>query len=181
MGEKIKEYIRELVARYVAAAGADQEHEVFVVDVLVRGGESGRKIELLVDTESGIEVGECVRLTREIRDEIEADEEMLQEVGELYQLTVSSPGLGGAIRNERQYLRQVGHLLRVRYLDADDEEQELVGRLLGVELEDGSGRLLRLEPKAKKKKKGQKSAQAEIEPVEISLERIVKAVVEIEF
>ncbi|ANT64181.1 MULTISPECIES: hypothetical protein [Prosthecochloris] len=181
MGEKIKEYIRELVARYVAAAGADREHEVFVVDVLVRGGESGRKIELLVDTESGIEVGECVRLTREIRDAIEADEEMLREVGEMYQLTVSSPGLGGAIRNERQYLRQVGHLLKVQYLDAEDEEQELVGRLVGVELEEGSGQLLRLEPKAKKKKKGQKGAQVEIGPVEIALGRIVKAVVEIEF
>jgi len=170
MDEKIRRAIDEVMAEMAVATGDD----IYLVEVAIRGG--GRKIELTVDTDRGISIDLCAKLSRRIRERLESDTEFEPLAGGDFDLLVSSPGIGEPIRMNRQYLRHVGRLLKVMYNDAEEERQEVTGRLLKAELE-GDEPCIVLEPvvSAKKKKK------AEVPLLTLRLADVVKAMVQIEF
>ncbi|NTV02709.1 MAG: ribosome maturation factor RimP [Chlorobiaceae bacterium] len=170
MDEKIRRVIDEMIAEVSALKGQD----IYLVEAAIRGG--GRKIELTVDTDKGISIDICAKLSRKIRERLESDEEFEPLAGGDFDLMVSSPGLGEPIRVGRQYLRHVGRLLKVVYLDAEEEKRELTGRLVGTAL-DAEVPTIVLEPLVSAKKK----KSAEVLPVTLCLADIVRATVEIEF
>ena len=150
--------------------------DVFLVDIVEKGAGSRRKIEVLVDTDEGIAINQCVELNRRLLDAFEADTEMKTLVGDGGEMTVSSPGIGGRIKNVRQYRRHTGRLLRVRFAGDDDRQHEIRGRLLRAEIGSDEPFIL-LEPS----KSGGKKGGGRIEPLAIGLDRIIEAVVEVEF
>ncbi|NTU93643.1 MAG: ribosome maturation factor RimP [Chlorobiaceae bacterium] len=170
MEEKIRKAIDEVMAEMSVVTG----EEIWLVEAAVRGG--GTKIELTVDTDRGIRIDQCAKLSRRIRERLESDTEFEPLAGGDFELLVSSPGLGEPIRVNRQYLRHTGRLLKVVYDDAEDERQEITGRLLQAEIDGDEPRIV-LDPlvSAKKRKK------AEVPPVTLRLADIVKASVQIEF
>ena len=169
MDEKIRTAIDEVVAEVSAGTGQD----IYLVEAAIRAG--GRKIELTVDTDRGISIDICAKLSRKIRERLESDEEFEPLAEGDFDLMVSSPGIGEPIRVNRQYRRHIDRLFRVIYLDSEEERQEVAGRLLQAELEQDEPFIV-LEPvvSAKKKKK------AEVPPVTVRLADIVKASVQIE-
>ena len=73
--------------------------------------------------------GDCVRVTREVSDFIEAHEL----VPGPYVLEVSSPGLGRPLTTEAHFRRNVGRLAEIRGHDAAGEPFEVTGRLSEVD------------------------------------------------
>ncbi|ASQ89861.1 hypothetical protein CHL67_02040 [Prosthecochloris sp. GSB1] len=169
-------FIREVVSDYAAEMRDLSRPEVYLVDVLIKGAGSRRKIEVLVDTDQGIAISQCVELNRRLLDALEADAERKTLAGEECEMTVSSPGIGGRIKNPRQYLRHTGRLLRVRFAVEDDRQQEIRGRLLRAEVGCDEPFIV-LEPS----KSGRKKGGERIEPLSVGLDRIIEAVVEVEF
>lgn len=177
MIERIDDRIRAAIDEAVAEVSAATGQEIYLVETLIRGG--GRKIDLTVDTDSGIGIQQCAKLSRRIRDILENPDGMPAdelEAGD-FELTVSSPGLGEPIRVKRQYLRHLGRLIRAVVIDEDDERREVEGRLLQAVVGEEPDPYIVLEPVVSARKK----KLAPPEPVTLRLSEIVKASVQTEF
>lgn len=87
-------------------------------------GENGGTIRLVVDTDPGITLGQCMDLNRALSAALEAH------MGDAYDaaLEVASPGVGEPLRLHRQYTKNVGRKVKIRLKDG----QSLQGELLQV-------------------------------------------------
>jgi len=84
-----------------------------------------QKLEVYIDTDKGVTLGECQRLSRKMQESLE-DGNL---VSEDYVLEVSSPGLERPLRLPRQYKKNIGRVISVELLNGEEE----IGRLERVE------------------------------------------------
>jgi len=77
--------------------------DMFIVDIAVGTGNS---ISVLVDSDAGISVGECVQISRHIEGSLDREVED-------FSLEVSSPGLSFPLKVLRQYLKNIGREVEV--------------------------------------------------------------------
>jgi ribosome maturation factor RimP len=153
----LKQTIEEIVEKHLP----DESH--FVVDVEV--GETGaqKRIKILIDADTGLNINTCALVSRAVGEEIEA-KGLLEEA---YILEVSSPGLDYPLVSRRQYQKNVGRNLRIILEDGGEAE----GILQAVE---PSSIIL----KVKKKEKGKKATEEELT---VALEQIKKSIVLVSF
>ena len=168
----MQERIRNCVLQIIAESAGTRGEGAYFIDVTVKGSERHRKIEVLLDADDGIRIHQCAYFSRRLRERLEGDDELLELVGENFDLVVSSPGLGESIVLPRQYLRHVGKFMRVTYRDEGGEEVELQGHLKDVLLSDDERRWIVMVPE-KNKKKGQ---QPKVEEIRLYLDQVVRAV-----
>ncbi len=173
--DRLLSFVRDALERYSKENGASSEPNVFLVDI--KGGASAKKVEVLADTDTGISISQCMSITRWLRNAFELNEEIRDLIGDEYELTVSSPGIGEPIKHVRQYIRHTGHLLRLQYNDDENASHEVSGRLLRAEVLEVARPFIVLEPV----KAGKGRKQGGLEPVRLELSRIKRAVVEVEF
>lgn len=111
-----------LIEPALEAAGAE------LVDLQVAGSHGRPIVRAFVDTESGVTLDECARLSREL-------ERALEEAGivpERYVLEVSSPGIERPLTRRRHYQRFVGREVDVRLYRKQDGRKKFVGVLEGI-------------------------------------------------
>lgn len=139
--------------------------DVFIVDMALKQGK-GSVLSILVDTDKGITIGECARISRHLN--LFLEEEAGLEFA--YILEVSSPGVGKPFKVKRQYTKNVGRKLKVKLLDGTTQKGKLI--------EASDERIvLELKPVAK----GKKALADAQNTIEIALDQIQEAVVEISF
>jgi len=92
--------------------------EQFLVEVQVK---KGNVINVIVDGDKGVNIEECVKISRFIESKLDRDKED-------YELRVSSPGIDKPFKMKRQYKRYVGREIEV--LTTDDKKWE--GLLISV-------------------------------------------------
>ncbi|TLU85819.1 MAG: ribosome maturation factor RimP [Chlorobium sp.] len=172
MQERIVNCVLQVITESVGTRGEG----VYLIDLKVKGKGSGRKIEILMDADNGIQIHQCAFLSRRIREKLEGDDELLELIGENFDLMVSSPGLGEPIILPRQYIRHIGKLLQIRYIDSLGDQVELNGHLLEALLSEESGARIVIMPE-KEKRKGQQPNQ---EAVTLYLNQVIRAVPEAE-
>ncbi len=102
-----------------------EAENLHLVELKVRGGANKPVYEIYADSENGINLGQCERLSRKIQDELDMDDQFLNN----YRLNVSSPGLDRALVFEWEYKKNIGHNLEIAL--ASDEK--LIGRLLSFD------------------------------------------------
>lgn len=110
--------------------------ELFLADIHVR---PGNRIMVFLDGDRGVTIDDCASLSRHLNASLGEETD--------FELVVSSFGADQPIKLPRQYNKNVGRSLTVRFGD----EQTLVGKLLEVSAE---GITLAPESKGKKKKTG---------------------------
>lgn len=120
----------------------------FVVDLEVRGHKGTRVIELYVDGDEGIGHDDLATISRELGFLLDVEDV----VAGGHKLNVSSPGIKRPLTHKRQYPKNVGRTLRVRYHPATDAPQstdeEIVVATLSaahddrIELEQPNGEML---------------------------------------
>ena len=128
--EDLKNYIWKLSTDLI------EDNSLFIVDVNVSEG-GAKKITIKLDGDEGVSIGNCSRLSRRLG-------RKLEEKGEpesLYALEVTSPGLDAPLTTDRQILKNVGRLVKVKTKDGECE-----GNLLSV-----GDNSIELKTKAKKK------------------------------
>ncbi|GIV61309.1 MAG: ribosome maturation factor RimP [Rhodothermaceae bacterium] len=120
-----EERVRAIVEEVIAGTSH------YVIDVQVRGRKGSRVVEVFLDSDAPLHVDELARLNREIGFLLDVEDV----VDGKYHLNVSSPGVDRPLRLPRQYRKNVGRVLRVRYR-AGDVPRTLQGELTAVD-EDG--------------------------------------------
>ena len=115
------ENIRE-IAQQVA-----EQNNLFLIDLIVRGSESNRVLEVFIDGEINITADECALVSREISKQID-EKELLKS----YRLDVSSPGVDRPLIYLKQYPKHLNRLFEVEY-NASGESSIFKGKLISVE------------------------------------------------
>ncbi len=77
--------------------------DLFLVDVKIS---KDNNIVVEIDSDSSVDIDECVRLTRLVEDAFDRDKED-------YELEIGSAGLTSPLRVERQYVKNVGNEVEV--------------------------------------------------------------------
>jgi len=137
-------------------------HDCFVVEV----HQSNTKLDIFVDSDSGMTFRKCQRISRFV--EAYLDEE--QPLGEKYTLNVSSPGVDRPLKFHRQYLKNIGRTLEI----TTTEDEQYKGQLKTVETDH-----LILEAKVRRKEGKRKKTVTE--ETEIAFAAIKKSIVKISF
>ncbi|MBK9098766.1 MAG: hypothetical protein IPM14_11740 [bacterium] len=115
------ENIRE-IAQQVA-----EQNNLFLIDLIIRGSESSRVIEVFIDGEVNVTADECALVSREISKQIE-EKELLKS----YRLDVSSPGVDRPLVYLKQYTKHLNRLFEVEFTAAG-ELVKFKGKLSSVE------------------------------------------------
>ncbi len=122
MKSPLLEKIQERVAEVLEGTDA------FLVDLALRGSDTMPVIEVFVDTDAGISVEECARISRRLFERLEKE----NDIPGNYRLDVSSPGVDRPLKLWRQYPRHVGRKMRVDVRRAAEEQETLTGTLKEV-------------------------------------------------
>ncbi|NJB87050.1 ribosome maturation factor RimP [Lewinella marina] len=99
----MEETITNLLETYFTTEAEFQD--CFVVDV----NHSNKKLEVFVDSDSGMTFAKCQRISRYLESYLDE----AKPLGEEYVLDVSSPGVDRPLKFYRQYLKNVGRTLEV--------------------------------------------------------------------
>jgi ribosome maturation factor RimP len=104
--------------------------DAFIVDFQIVPVERRKVVQLYIDTDTGITIGQCSELSRQLS----AALELQDVVPNSYVLEISSPGLKKPLKLLRQYRKNVGRQFRVRF-KKDDGVGEILAKLARVENE----------------------------------------------
>lgn len=152
-----KQTIEEIASKHLP----DESHFVVEVSIVDKGGKS--QVKILIDSDTGLNIDTCAKVSRSVGEEIEAKEILDQ----AYVLEVSSPGLDYPLSSKRQYQKNIGRKLKVSLL----EGKEVEGELINVSDSD-------ITLKVKVKEKGKKATEEELK---IALDQIKKSIVLVSF
>jgi len=92
-----------------------------LVSFQLKGNAQQQKLVLLVDTEPGITIDECGKISRQLDGLIEAQ----GLIAGAYILEVSSPGIDQPLKEAWQYKKNLGRKLAVKLLDGKEKEGKL--------------------------------------------------------
>ena len=107
MNDKVKERVIELIEKPLAEQGCE------LADVVLARYKSSATLKVFVYSDGGVNLDECVRLSRLVGDIIDATD--LFEKG--YTLEISSPGLDRPLKTGRDFRYRAGEKVRVHFLD----------------------------------------------------------------
>lgn len=106
-------FIEEKINSLLSEKFQEEEfRDCFLVDFRLHTND---KLEIFVDSDSGLTFDKCRRISRYLEAVIEEENWF----GEKYTLDVSSPGLGRPLKLKRQYQKNVGRQLEVTLIDGD--------------------------------------------------------------
>lgn len=102
---------------------------VFLVEVKVRGAKGSRVVEAFVDSDEELGADDLTRISREVGFLLDVEDI----IAGRYTLNVSTPGLDRPLVLLRQYRKNVGRDVRVRYAAENDPgDTEVTGKLLAA-------------------------------------------------
>jgi ribosome maturation factor RimP len=104
-----------------------EQNNLFLIDLIVRGSESSRVIEVFIDGEINITADECALVSREISKQID-EKELLKS----YRLDVSSPGVDRPLIYLKQYPKHLNRLFEIEF-DASGISSIFKGKLVSIE------------------------------------------------
>ncbi len=172
--EHLTAWVTRALSEHNREQGYASEKEIFLVEILFRNVNGTDYLEIYVDTDSGVTIDACARLSRKLAEEVEVQSELQDLLPNWFRLDVSSPGLSRPLKLERQYRKNIGRLLRVKYKDSNEVYHVVKGRL--VHLSEQVPIELTLERVSDKKGK-----HVEVERLTLPLSQLVEATVEVEF
>ena len=94
------------------------QNECQLVSFQLKGNVQQYKLVLLVDTEPGVTIEECAKISRQLNALIE-ERNLLTDA---YTLEVSSPGIEAPLKEEWQYRKNIGRKLKIILLDGVEKE-----------------------------------------------------------
>jgi len=127
---KAKEMMeREIVDRVRAMAEPillDERMEL--VDIEYRRESKGWVLRLTLDKEGGVTLDDCTRISQEVGRSLDV-EDFIQAP---YTLEVSSPGLTRPLKTEKDFMKYLDSLIKLKTVDPLENRRQFKGRLLGV-------------------------------------------------
>ena len=100
----------------------------FLIDIVIRGTERNRVIEVFIDGEKNITAKDCAEVSRKLNEVFEEKEI----VKAAYRLDVSSPGIDRPLLYLKQYPKHINRKFEISY-NYNDEKRKLKGTLKKIE------------------------------------------------
>ena len=100
----------------------------FLIDIVIRGTERNRVIEVFIDGEENITAKDCAEVSRKLNEVFE-EKEIVKAV---YRLDVSSPGIERPLLYLKQYPKHINRKFEISY-NYNDEKRKLKGTLKKIE------------------------------------------------
>ncbi len=107
--EKLREDLLAIVAPLMERFGVE------LIDLELKGGKSHLLVRVIVDVMGGVLIDTCAALSRALADELDTKDV----ISSRYRLEVSSPGVDRPLRTMRDFQRNLGRAVRIRYRQAD--------------------------------------------------------------
>lgn len=153
--------LKQAIIKSVENHLPDENHFLVEVKVEEIGGKT--KVLILIDSDQGVTIQACARISRQVSEELEANE-MIEDA---YVLEVSSPGVDFPLNSKRQYQKNIGRELKLTLISGTD----VLGKFLEMDEE-------KLKLLVKKKEKGKKATEEE---VFVPFAEIKKSIVQVSF
>ena len=118
----LQQKIQEIAAPFLKIIDA------FIVDIHIVEDGQRKVVQLFVDIDSGITIGQCTELNRKIGEALE----LQNIITDSYILEVSSPDITKPLKLLRQYRKNIGRQFCVRYRK-NGEVVEIIAKLNGIE------------------------------------------------
>jgi ribosome maturation factor RimP len=116
--------LEALLASTASACGVDLEG----VELTTAGRR--RVLRVLVDRDGGLTLDDIADVSRAVSRDLDADDALGPQA---YTLEVSSPGVDRPLTLPRHWRRNVGRLVKVTVVDADDASSSLLGRITAAD------------------------------------------------
>ena len=100
---------------------------LYVVEIVVRGVKGSRVVEVYVDSDEALSVDTLAKVNREVGFLLETEEV----IEGRYTLNVSSPGVDRPLRLPRQYKKNIGRTLKVKYMN-EEKRLNVQGELINT-------------------------------------------------
>ncbi len=100
---------------------------LILIDVIVRGHEKNRVIEVFIDGDKNITAGDCAEINRKLNEIIEEENIITSS----YRLDVSSPGTDRPLLYLKQYLKHIDRQFEVSY-NSSDTKKKFKGTLINI-------------------------------------------------
>ena len=100
----------------------------FVIDILYRGDNRKRIIEIYVDAEKNVTADDLAEISREINSVLE-EQDLIKDS---YRLEVSTPGVDRPLKFLKQYPKHINRKFEMTY-KTGDESRTITGKLLSIE------------------------------------------------
>jgi len=113
------------------AQEVSDKNNLFLLEVLFRGNERDRVIEIFIDGEENLSADECARISREINQVIEENELL----SSAYRLDVSTPGVDRPLKYLKQYKKHINRKFELSYRSGENKKG-ITGKLVKIEDED---------------------------------------------
>jgi len=153
--------VEESIARWLEEKFLEPEFSnCFLIEV--KEAQSGRRLEVYVDCDEGVDFNTCRKLSRYLEEKLESS----QLVRDNYILEVSSPGATRPLLLARQYPKHIGRKLKVKLKTGELLEGEL------IEVLDEGIRLERRVKEKQGKKKINKKIESEIDFASIESSKV---------
>ncbi len=99
-----------------------------VVDIEYRRESGGWVLRLILDKEGGVTLDDCTRVSQEVGRNLDVEDI----IPTSYTLEVSSPGLTRPLKTEKDFLKYLHRLVKVKTVDPIENRRQFKGRLRGV-------------------------------------------------
>jgi ribosome maturation factor RimP len=103
----------------------------FLVDVVFRGDQRNRIVEVYVDGENNVSADNLAEISREINKTIE-EQDLIKES---YRLDVSTPGVDRPLKYIKQFPKHLNRKIEITY-KAEEGLKTLTGKLVGIKGEE---------------------------------------------
>ena len=117
--EKVEKKTEELAAPIL------QEQKIELVDVEYVKEAGTWYLRVYIDKEGGVTILDCETVSRALSDALDADDP----TDDAYVLEVSSPGLGRAIKKEKDLVRNLNRPVEIHLYQAVEKEKDWIGEL----------------------------------------------------
>jgi len=98
------------------------ESDIFLVDVVVRGRQGSRVVEVYVDGDNGVSVNTLAEISRQLAFVLDSEDLIRGK----YHLNVSSPGVEKALKLSRQYRQHTGKKIEIKVRPERPDEHRAV-------------------------------------------------------
>jgi len=99
-----------------------------VVDIEYRRESGGWVLRVILDKEGGVTLDDCTRVSQEAGRSLDVEDI----IPTSYTLEVSSPGLTRPLKTERDFMKYLHRLVKVKTVDPIENRRQFKGRLLKV-------------------------------------------------
>lgn len=105
------------------------QNGLLLIDFLFRGFSNSTVIEIYIDGEKGVSVEECAKISREINEQIEAE----NLIESSYRLEVSSPGADRPLKFLQQFTKHINRNFDLQLTDEGETSKKVTGKLLSID------------------------------------------------